>query len=60
MMAEHQAYVAALCSAGLKVTVLPALEQFPDSVFVEDPALVFTEAAVLLRPGAPSARAMCA
>lgn len=54
VLAEHQAYVAALRSAGLKVTVLPALEQFPDSMFVEDPALVFTEAAVLLRPGAPS------
>jgi dimethylargininase len=54
VLAEHQSYVAALRSAGLEVTVLPALEQFPDSVFVEDPALVFTEAAVLLRPGAPS------
>jgi dimethylargininase len=54
VMAEHQAYVAALRAAGVKVTVLPALEQFPDSTFVEDPALVFTQAAVMLRPGAPS------
>ena len=54
VLAEHQAYVAALRAAGVKVTVLPALEQFPDSIFVEDPALVFTQAAVLLRPGAPS------
>ena len=38
--------------AGVEVTVLPALEAFPDSVFVEDPALVFTEGAILLRPGA--------
>jgi len=30
------------------------LEEFPDSVFVEDPALVFGEGAILLRPGAPS------
>jgi dimethylargininase len=36
------------------VTVLDALEQFPDSLFVEDPALVFSAAAILLRPGAPS------
>lgn len=36
----------------MEVTVLPALETFPDSIFVEDPALVFTEGAVLLRPGA--------
>ena len=37
-----------------QVTVLAALEQFPDSIFVEDPALVFSQAALLLRPGAPS------
>ena len=54
LLAEHAAYVAALRDAGLHVTVLPALEEFPDSIFVEDPALVFREAAVLLRPGAPS------
>jgi dimethylargininase len=54
VLAEHQGYLAALRAAGVKVTVLPALEQFPDSIFVEDPALVFTQAAVLLRPGAPS------
>ena len=52
--AEHRAYVAALESAGIKVTTLDALEDFPDSIFVEDPALVFTQAAILLRPGAPS------
>ena len=51
---EHHAYVAALESAGVKVTTLAALEDFPDSIFVEDPALVFTQAAILLRPGAPS------
>jgi dimethylargininase len=51
---EHTAYVAALRAAGLAVDVLPALEAFPDSVFVEDPALVMPEGAILLRPGAPS------
>lgn len=50
--AEHDAYIAAMQDAGVKVTVLPALEAFPDSIFVEDPALVFTEGAILLRPGA--------
>jgi len=54
VLAEHDAYVAALKAAGCKVTVLPALEDFPDSIFVEDPALVFTEGAIVLRPGAPS------
>jgi dimethylargininase len=53
---EHRAYIAALRAAGVDVTVLDALEQYPDSIFVEDPALVFSEAAILLRPGAPSRR----
>ena len=54
VLSEHGAYVSALRSAGVRVQVLPALEPFPDSIFVEDPALVFSEAAVLLRPGAQS------
>jgi dimethylargininase len=54
VLAEHAAYVVALRDAGLDVTVLEALEQFPDSIFVEDPALVFSDAAILLNPGAPS------
>jgi len=52
--AEHDSYTDALRSAGVEVTVLPQLEELPDSVFVEDPALVFREGAILLRPGAPS------
>jgi dimethylargininase len=51
---EHVAYVAALRAAGLQVTELEPLEQFPDSMFVEDPALLFSDAAIVLRPGAPS------
>jgi len=54
VLAEHRAYVHALAEAGLAVDILPPLETFPDSVFVEDPALVFSEGAILLRPGAPS------
>jgi dimethylargininase len=53
---EHRAYVAALTHAGVTVEVLPPLEEFPDSIFIEDPALVFPEGAILLRPGAPSRR----
>jgi len=52
--AEHHAYVSTLRDLGLAVDALPALEAFPDSVFVEDPALVFPEGAILLCPGAPS------
>ena len=52
--ADHAAYVAALEAAGAEVIALPALEDFPDSVFVEDTALCLPEGAVVLRPGAPS------
>jgi dimethylargininase len=54
VLAEHAAYVKALEAAGLRIEVLPPLEAFPDSVFVEDPALVFSNGAVLLRPGTSS------
>ena len=40
VLAEHSAYIAALEAAGVKVQVLEPLKQFPDSIFVEDPALV--------------------
>ena len=56
VLAEHAAYAQALRDAGLVVEVLDALEVFPDSVFVEDPALVFGEGAILLNPGAASRR----
>lgn len=52
--AEHADYVAALRDAGCDVTVLPADEAFPDSVFIEDPALVLNGTAIVLRPGAES------
>ncbi len=54
LFAEHAAYVFALEQAGVAVDVLPPLEAYPDSVFVEDAALVFTNAAIQLRPGAPT------
>jgi dimethylargininase len=54
LLAEHAAYVAALRDAGLIVTELPPLDEFPDALFVEDVALTFATGAILLRPGAPS------
>ena len=51
---HHADYVDALRSTGATVEVLPPLEAFPDSVFVEDAALCLPEGAVVLRPGAPS------
>jgi dimethylargininase len=54
LLEEHAAYVAALVDLGLCVDVLPAIDDFPDSIFVEDPALVFTEGAIILNLAAPS------
>lgn len=51
---EHDAYVAALTAAGVEVDVLPPLEDFPDAVFVEDPAIVLPTGAILLRSKAPT------
>jgi dimethylargininase len=53
---EHAAYVRALQDAGVDVITLPALQNFPDSVFVEDTALTLPEGIVILTPGAPSRR----
>jgi len=54
VLAEHRAYVAALEAAGLAVEVLAPLADYPDALFVEDPAFVLPEGAIVLRPGAPS------
>jgi dimethylargininase len=52
VLAEFQAYAAALAEAGLTVETLEPLEDYPDSAFVEDPAFVLPEGAILLKPGA--------
>ena len=54
--AQHQSYLEVLQSLGLKLEILPALEQFPDSYFVEDVAIVVPEVGVITRPGADSRR----
>ncbi|MEE9322564.1 MAG: arginine deiminase family protein [Granulosicoccus sp.] len=54
MLADHEHYVATLQETGATVIELPALDAFPDSVFVEDTALCLPEGAVLMRPGAAS------
>ena len=54
MEGHHLDYVNALKQAGAKVIELDPLEDFPDSVFVEDTALCLPEGAILMRPGAPS------
>jgi dimethylargininase len=55
--AQHAAYESALERLGCMVERLPELPDQPDSVFVEDAAVVFDELAVIARPGAESRRA---
>jgi len=51
---HHQRYVEALRNAHCEVTVLEALDTYPDSVFIEDAALCLAGTAIALRPGAKS------
>ncbi|MBR6351212.1 MAG: N(G),N(G)-dimethylarginine dimethylaminohydrolase [Firmicutes bacterium] len=46
-IAQHAKYVETLESLGLEVTVLEGDERYPDSCFVEDPAVVVPEFAVI-------------
>ena len=54
--AQHKQYTDALNSFGLEVISLDAEPDLPDSVFVEDVALVLDECAIMLNPGATSRR----
>ncbi|WP_320174369.1 arginine deiminase family protein [Maridesulfovibrio sp.] len=57
---QHNNYIKYFEQAGISVTVLPAVEEFPDSVFVEDTAVMIPHgnetAAFLTCPGAESRR----
>lgn len=53
---QHGAYVAALAELGVEVEELPPLDDAPDACFVEDPALVLDEVAVIARPALASRR----
>jgi dimethylargininase len=54
---EHEAYEQALAGIGCTVRRLDAAADMPDSVFIEDTAIVLDEVAVITRPGAESRRA---
>lgn len=53
---QHAEYVRALGRCGVEVVELPPLEEFPDSCFVEDTAVVTRACAVISRPGADTRR----
>ena len=54
---QHAAYEQTLRDAGYSVERLPAGPDLPDSVFIEDIAIVFDELAIVTRPGAEARRA---
>ena len=53
---QHQQYQSVLSSFGCQIVVVPTEPGLPDSVFIEDTAIVLDEIAVLCRPGAESRR----
>ncbi len=53
---QHAAYEACLRELGLTVISLPPEPEYPDAVFVEDPAIVLEELAVMTCTGAESRR----
>ena len=53
---QHRAYEKLLADLGARVISLPAERELPDSMFVEDPALVLDELAVIFPMGTESRR----
>lgn len=53
---QHNDYIRALQQCDVDITILPADERFPDSVFVEDAVLCTPHCAIITRPGAESRR----
>ena len=53
---QHDEYILALESCSLDVTVLPPDNNYPDSTFVEDTALLTPKCAIITMPGDPSRR----
>ncbi len=51
---QHHGYVQAIKELGYAVLELPAEPDLPDSVFVEDTAIILPEAALITNPGAES------
>ena len=54
--AQHKAYQDCLTALGVQVVSLAAEPDLPDAVFVEDPAIIVDEVAIISIMGAPSRR----
>jgi dimethylargininase len=55
-LTQHAAYCEALVSCGLSVTTLASDDEYPDSTFVEDTAIITERGAIITRPGADARR----
>jgi dimethylargininase len=55
-ISQHRAYEECLRQVGMHVISLPVKDDLPDSVFVEDPAIVLDELALIGRMGAAKRR----
>jgi dimethylargininase len=53
---QHRSYLAALEDCGVEVIVLDPDDRYPDSVFVEDTAVVTDRCAIIMNLGAPERR----
>ena len=53
---QHHRYIEALQTCEVDILILPPDENFPDSVFVEDPVLCTPHCAIITRPGAETRR----
>lgn len=51
-MEQHKSYIETLKKCGVEVEVLEALDEFPDSCFVEDVAVLTKKCAIITNPGA--------
>lgn len=55
-LSQHNAYISALKQCDVVVTILEADENFPNSCFVEDTAVITKNCAIISNPGALSRR----
>lgn len=51
---QHENYIDALNLCGLEVIILGPDDNFPDSTFLEDTAILIPQCAIITNPGAPS------
>ena len=54
VLKEHYNYIKSIREAGLKINLLEPLEEYPDSIFVEDPALAYKSNIIILNPFDPT------